>query len=94
MADLSVVPDAAKVKALGMGINLSDLRGKIPELEAACNRKIEAQEDFKAVIQVVAITTGILPGVLSQYITARCTDSVKKKARSAVQLSLLFDEIA
>ena len=92
MADLKAV-DATKVKALGMGINLSTLGSKIPECEAACNRKIDAQEDFKNIIQVVAIATGILPGVLSQYITARCTDSVKKKSRSAGQLSLLFEEL-
>ena len=87
------VTDKAQVRALAAGINLTALRDSIPELEAACNRKIEAQEDFKNMVQVQALTLGILPGVLSQYIVARCTDTVKKKARSAEQLSLLFGEI-
>lgn len=84
--------DKAEVKALGQGINLNKIRTSIPELEAACNRKIEAAEDFKNAIQVCAINCGLIPGVLSQYIVARCTDTVKKKSRSAEQLSLLFSE--
>ena len=90
---MSNIIDAAQVKALGMGINHPAISKALPELEAACNRKIEAQEDFKNVIQVCALQAGLLPGVLSQYVVARCTDSVKKKARSAEQLCLLFSEI-
>lgn len=81
-----------KVKAAGMGINLTEIKKSIPELEAACNHKMEACEDFKNKVQVVALSVGLLPGVLSQYITARCSDTVKKKARSAEQLSLMFSE--
>lgn len=84
--------EKAHVRALAAGVNLTAIRKSIPELEAACNRKIEAAEDFGNKIKVIALTVGILPGVLSQYITARCTDTVKKKARSAEQLSLLFGE--
>ncbi len=51
MAGLEIVKDATHVKALGMGMNLGDLGQKLPELEAACNRKIEAQEDFKNIIE-------------------------------------------
>lgn len=91
MSDMST-EDRTALNALGQGINLTALRNAIPELESACNRKIEASEDFKNVIQVVAINAGILPGVLSQYITARCNDTVKKKSVSAQQLNLLFDE--
>ena len=87
------VADKAMLSALGQGINLTALRTSIPELEAACNRKIEAQEDFKNAITVVALNCGIIPAVLSQYIVARVTDTVTKKARSAVQLNLLFDEL-
>ena len=85
--------DSVDVKALGMGINKTALEKALPELESACNRKIEAAEDFKTIVQVVALSAGILPGVLSQYVTARCNDSVKKKATSAEQLSFLFAEI-
>lgn len=85
--------DKIEVKALSQGINLTALRGSIGELEAACNQKIEAAEVFKNAIQVAALSVGLLPGVLSQYITSRCKDSVKKKARSSEQLSLLFSEI-
>ena len=85
--------DKADVKALGQGINLTQLRQALPELEAACHRKIESAEDYKNAIQVVALSSGIIPAVLSQYIQARVTDSVKKKARSAGQLQLLFEEV-
>ena len=91
---MSTVSEKAKLSALGQGINLTALNAALPELEAACNRKIEATEDFKNAIAVQAINAGLLPGVLSQYVVARCTDNVKKKARSAEQLSLLFSEIA
>lgn len=96
MADESMTYEnftVAGVKALGMGINLTVLHAAIPKLEAACNHKIEASEDFKNVVEVAAIESGIIPGVLAQYIKARCSDTVKKKAQSAGQLSLLFEEI-
>jgi hypothetical protein len=90
---MEATEERTQVRALAAGINIMALRGSIEELEQACLRKIDAQEQFKNVIQVAALTCGILPGVLSQYIVARCTDTVKKKAQSAGQLQLLFDEI-
>ena len=90
---MSETTDLEHIRALGAGINLTALRKAVPELEAACNAKIEICEAFKNIVQVVAIQSGVLPGVLSQYITARCNDTVKKKAHSAQQLALLFDEI-
>lgn len=90
---METATDKVGAKALGMGINQIAIKKAIPELEAACNRKIEAAEDFKNAIHVVALQAGLLPGVLSQYISARVTDTVKKKSRSAAQLSLLFDEL-
>lgn len=87
------VTSKTEVKALGQGVNLSVLRDALSELEASCNLKIEASENFKNLITLKALQTGLLPGVLSQYIQARCSDSVSKKARSAEQLSLLFTEL-
>ncbi len=84
--------DRKNVRALGAGINLTEIKTSIPELEAACNRKIEATADFDAVLTVCAIKSGIIKAVLSQYIVARVTDTVKKKSQSAEQLSLLFGE--
>lgn len=89
---MTVVSDKTKVRAISQGINLTEIKTAIPELEAACNAKMDAAERFKEVITVTAIKCGVLPGVLTQYITARCTDTVKKKSRSAEQLSLLFGE--
>ena len=89
---MTIASDKTKVRAISQGINLSELKQFIPELEAACYSKMDSAERFKDVITVAAIKIGVLPGVLSQYIVARCTDSVKKKARSAEQLSLLFGE--
>lgn len=90
---MEAVSDKTNVRALGQGINLTAIITTIPKLEAACNRKIEATEDYGNAIKIAALQAGLLPGVLSQYIVARCTDSVKKKARSADQLSLLFGEL-
>lgn len=85
--------DLTHVRALAAGINVTALRGSIEELEQACLRKIDAQVTFNNAVQVAALTCGILPGVLSQYIVARVGDTVKKKAQSAAQLQLLFEEL-
>lgn len=89
----SIETDMETIKALGQGINLTLLRKSMSELEAACVVKNETSETFKNLVQVAALQAGVLPGVLSQYIQARVTDTVKKKSRSAEQLSLLFSEI-
>jgi hypothetical protein len=86
--------ERTQVRALAAGINITALRGSIEKLETACRRKIEAQEDFKHAIYLAALQNGIIPGVLSQYVVARVTETVKKKAQSAAQLQLLFEEIA
>jgi hypothetical protein len=90
--EMTVDDQRVNVRALSQGLNLSEIRSRLGNLEALCHRKIEAAEDFKNAVQVAAIESGVLPGVLTQYITARVTDSVNKKARSAEQLSLLFGE--
>lgn len=84
--------ERVNVKALSQGINLTEIRTRLPHLEALCHRKQEAADDFKNAIQVAAIESGLLPAVLSQFVAARVTDTVAKKARSAEQLSPLFGE--
>ena len=90
----TIETDMETIRAMGAGINLSGLRSEIQELEQAFLRKQEASTQFKDAIAVVAIQNGIIEGVLSQYIAARCNDTVKKKAQSAEQLNLLFAEIS
>lgn len=89
---MTTTTEKQHVRALSAGINISAIKESIPELEAAYNRKTEATDDFADAIAVAAIKAGLIKGVLSQYIAARCSDSVKKKARSAEQLSFLFGE--
>jgi hypothetical protein len=84
--------ERVQFRAMSQGINLSEIRTRLPQLEALCMRKIEAAEEFKNAIQVAALEAGLIPAVLSQFVSARCTDSVSKKAQSAEQLSLLFGE--
>lgn len=84
--------ERVQFKALQQGVNLTVIRDRLPQLESLCLRKIDVSEEFKNAIQVAALEAGLIPSVLSQYITARCNDSVTKKARSAEQLSLLFGE--
>ena len=83
-----------KVKAQQLGMKLNEIREAIPELEAACNRKIEAGEDFANMVKLVALKAGLDASVLSTYITARCNDTLAKKEKQAEQLTILFDEIA
>lgn len=84
--------EKAQFRAMSQGLNLTEIRRRLPELEALCHHKLAASEAFKNAVQVAALESGLLPGVLSQYIASRCTDTVAKKARSAEQLSLLFGE--
>ena len=88
----TTLTDRMNARALGQAVNLTELRKVLPSLEALCNEKIAASDAFKDAVTVAALTTGLLPGVLSQYVVAICTDTVAKKARSAGQLSLLFEE--
>lgn len=83
-----------RIHAAGMGIKLNEIRDSAPQLEAACNRKLEAAEDFANAIKLIALKAGIDATVLSTYITAVCNDTLKKKQNQAEQLSLLFDELA
>lgn len=92
MEAASITVTSAELRALGQGLNLTALRGRIGHLEALCNRKNETATEFKEAVQVAAIECGLIPGVLTQYIAARCSDTVRKKAQSAEQLSLLFGE--
>lgn len=90
---METISSETQVRALGKGINLSALIKALPQLEAACNHKIEASGDFNDAVQVAAIESGCIPSVLAQFVKARCSDTVNKKAQSAGQLSLLFEEI-
>ena len=90
---METISNETQVRALGKGINLTALVRALPALEAACNHHIEASDDFTNAITVAAIETGCIPGVLKQFVKARCSDTVTKKAASAGQLSLLFEEI-
>ena len=83
-----------QLSALSKGIHVNEIRGAIGELEAACNRKIEAAEDYSNVVKLVALKAGVDASVLAAYITARCNDTLAKKEKQAEQLSLLFSEIA
>lgn len=56
--------DRKQVRASGAGINLTEVKEKIPELESLCNRKIEAAADFDAALTICALKTGIIKGVL------------------------------
>lgn len=84
--------DKVHVRALAAGMNITEIRKSIGELESLANAKIQAAEQYDEAITVAAIKCGCIKAVLSQYINARVTDTVKKKAQSAEQLSLLFGE--
>lgn len=72
---------------------LAEIRTALPQLEAACNAKIEVAEAFSDLCKLVAIKAGVNPAVLATYITAVVTGTDKKKAAQAEHLTLLFDEL-
>jgi len=82
------------ITALHLGIKISEIKSACPELEAACNRKIDAAENFANLCKLVALKSGIDASVLSTYITAVCNETLAKKEKQAEQLSLLFEEMA
>lgn len=92
--DLTVHVTDKQLSALAQGINLSEIRNAVPELEARCNAKINAAEKFTELVKLVALKAHIDTSVLSTYITAVCNDTLKKKEAQAEQLTLLFDELA
>lgn len=84
----------AGLQAAGNGMNLKEIRTALPELEAACNRAIEAAEDFGTLCQFIGLKAGTDPSVVKAFVSARCKETVAKSENKAEQLSLLFSEIA
>jgi hypothetical protein len=85
---------ANQLSALTKGIKLGEIRQSMPQLEALCNHKIEATEEFSDLCRLVALKAGINPSVLATYITAVCNDTLKKKEMQTEQLTLLFEELS
>jgi len=81
-------------QGLKLGIKISEIKAACPELEAACNRKIDAAENFANICKLVALKSGIDASVLSTYITAVCNETLAKKEKQSEQLALLFEEMA
>ncbi|MDO8595932.1 MAG: hypothetical protein Q7R45_04830 [Sulfuricaulis sp.] len=81
------------LRAAGNGMRLAEIRAALPELEAACNRAIEAAEDFGTLCQLVGLKAGTDPAVVKAFVSARCKETVAKAEAKAEQLSLLFSEI-
>jgi len=82
-----------KIKAVGGGIRLTVIRKALPELKIACERKINATQDFAAACKTVAVNAGIDAGVLQAFVSAAVRDKLEEKQARAQQLSLLFNEI-
>ena len=75
-------------------MHLTEIRNAIPQLEAACNRAIEVNDEFTHLCKLIALKGGTDPGVLKTFITARCNDRVMKTEAKAEQLQILFSEIS
>lgn len=90
---LHVHVTTGQMSAMAKGIKLSEIRDAIPQLEALCNHKIEAADEFSDLCRLVALKAGVNQSVLATYITAVCNDTLKKKEAQVEQLSLLFEEL-
>lgn len=82
------------LEAVGKGMHLNEIRSALGELEAACNRAIDAAEDYDNVCKLVALKAGTDAAVVKTFVTARCKENVAKTENKAEQLSILFNEIA
>jgi len=81
------------LSAAGKGMRLGEIRAAIPELEAACNRAIDASEAFGDLCKLIGLQASVDPSVIKTFVAARCNDRIKKTADKAEQLDLLFSEI-
>jgi hypothetical protein len=84
---------ARDLGALSAGIQLSEIRKAIPQLEAACRAKVEVSEAFSDLCKVVAARANISPSVLATYINCYVNETLDKRQRQIDQLSLLFEEL-
>lgn len=92
--DLTVHITDKQLSSLAAGINLSEIRRSIPALEALCNAKIQATEEFNDLCKLVSLKSKVNAQVISSYITAVCNDTLSKKEQQTEQLSLLFSELS
>lgn len=79
-------------QASGDAIKIAAVLDALPELERACQRKIDAAESFTDACKAVALKAGIEPSVVSTYVTAKIKDTLEKQQKKAEQLNLLFEE--
>lgn len=90
---LTVHVSSNQLSAMTKGMKLAEVRAALPQLEAACNAKIEVAEQFTDLVKLVALKAGVNASVLATYITAVCNDTLKKKEAQTEQLTLLFEEM-
>jgi|GEM_PF-5071862 len=74
-------------------IKLDPLRESLPELERACQRKIDASDDFSNACDAVALKAGLDPAVVKSYVTARVRDKLDEYEKKSTQLALVFEGI-
>jgi hypothetical protein len=86
--NLSVSNFAARQK----GMHLSEIKAALPELEAACNRAIEASEAFSDLCTLIGLKAHTDAAVVKTFVTARCKDTEAKNLNKAEQLQILFGE--
>lgn len=74
-------------------IKLERISIRLPELEAAWQRKTDAAESYSDAVKHTAEECGLEPGALKAFINARMRDKQEKYEREAAQLTLLLDEL-
>lgn len=79
-------------QASGGAIKIAAVLDALPELELACQRKIDAAESFADACKAVATKAGIEASVISTYVTAKVKDTLEKQQKKVEQLNLLFEE--
>lgn len=81
------------MKAVSGGFKVTEVEKTLPDLEAQCQRAIDAQASFTDACKATAERSGIEPGVLKSFVSAKVKDTLEKQRTKAEQMQLLLEEV-
>lgn len=74
-------------------VQLQPLRESLKQLTALYQRSKDAREAYADLVDAVADKTKLKPAVIRAFVNARMSDTGQRKAESAKQLAMVFDEV-
>lgn len=74
-----------------MMILTSEIKKRLPELQALCMRAMDEAETFREAVKLTAKKCGVESSVLSAYVKAKVTDKLEAQEQKSRQMTLLLD---